>query len=592
MLRKAGVGLLLWLACSLLLAQNGSPSSSGAQDDPNAPELTTHEEATTFKVNVKLVLVRAVVRDAKGNAIGGLHKEDFELLDNGKPQTISQFEAETPKTMVAPPEAAPAEDSTVHRLGTVPARYIAYVFDDQHMELKDVETVREAARRHFQNLRPNDRAGLFTTSGKTVLDFTDDLAQLDAALQRMAPVTGSGSEAADCPDISYYEADLIVNKGDQEAVKVAKQQFLQCTQLNSARISKRQPTFGSGVNMAPDRVASMAQGVLARGDAESRQALQMLQGIVSRMSVLPGQRSVVLVSPGFLTPTLQYEFADLVDKALHAQVIVNSIDARGVYALNPGGDVKKRLTVVDPDQYETFMEDPAVLESQYATQAALEQSSVLAGVANDTGGQYFHGNDFNDEFKRAAEAPEYSYILAFAPQDLKSDGKFHELKVTLKNGGKVTIASRKGYFAPKSFASPAEQAKQEMREALFSQQQLHDLPVEMHTQFFKASEVDAKVTVLAHVDVQRLHFRKLNGRNNDVLTCDTALFNGNGNLVQGLEKTVTMKLKDETLEHKLGSGITLKTSFDLKPGTYLLRLVVRDSEGQLMSAETRPVEIP
>jgi hypothetical protein len=53
-----------------------------------------------------------------------------------------------------------------------------------------------------------------------------------------------------------------------------------------------------------------------------------------------------------------------------------------------------------------------------------------------------------------------------------------------------------------------------------------------------------------------------------------------------------MRWKDETLENKLGPGITLKTSFDVKPGSYLVRLVVRDKEGQLMSAENGAIEIP
>src|SRR5581483_10453296 len=202
------------------------------------------------------------------------------------------------------------------------------------------------------------------------------------------------------------------------------------------------------------------------------------------------------------------------------------------------------------------------------------------------------GNDFDNEFKRAAEAPEYSYLLAFAPKDLNADGSFHGIKVMVNGHEKVTVEARHGYYSPRKFADPAEQSKQEMREALFSQEQLHDLPVEMKTQFFKSSDLDAKVTVVAHVDVKRLPFRKSNGRNSDVLTCDTALFNSTGNLVQGLEKTVTMRLKDDTLEHRLGSGITLKTGFNVKPGSYLVRLVVRDEEGRLMSAETRPLEIP
>jgi hypothetical protein len=165
------------------------------------------------------------------------------------------------------------------------------------------------------------------------------------------------------------------------------------------------------------------------------------------------------------------------------------------------------------------------------------------------------------------------------------------LKVKLKNPQKLTLQARRGYYAPKTFASPDEQAKQEIEDAMFSQEELHNLPVKLRTQFFKASDQDAKLTVLAHVDVKQLHFRKVEGRNNNVLTCVSALFNRNGNFVQGMQKTVTMHLKDDTLAHKLESGITLKTSFDVKPGSYLVRLVVRDAEGQSMSAENGTVEI-
>jgi len=61
--------------------------------------------------------------------------------------------------------------------------------------------------------------------------------------------------------------------------------------------------------------------------------------------------------------------------------------------------------------------------------------------------------------------------------------------------------------------------------------------------------------------------------------------------VAGDKKIVEMRLKDETLERKLDRGVTLKTSFDVKPGSYLVRLVVRDTEGQL-SAENGAIEIP
>jgi hypothetical protein len=139
--------------------------------------------------------------------------------------------------------------------------------------------------------------------------------------------------------------------------------------------------------------------------------------------------------------------------------------------------------------------------------------------------------------------------------------------------------------------SSFEQAKQEIEDAIFSQELLHDLPLDLHTQYFKSSDDAAKLTILAHLDASHLHFKKADGRNNDELTVVSVLFNGNGNFLQGNQKVVTLHLMDETLQTKLGQGITMKTNFDVKPGSYLVRVVVRDSEGQL-SAQNGSVEIP
>jgi hypothetical protein len=306
---------------------------------------------------------------------------------------------------------------------------------------------------------------------------------------------------------------------------------------------------------------------------------------------MPGQRSIVLVSPGFIAPDLDHEYIDIVDHALHSQVVINALDARGLYVVIPYGDASHQLSVLPGDSV-IGASPPPISKTLMESAAASAQGELLSAIADGTGGIFFHNNnDFEDGFRRVSETPEYSYMLAFAPQNLKLDGSFHNLKITLKNQQKLTLQARRGYYAPKNFSDPNELAKQEIEDAMYSQEELHNLPVNLHTQFFKASDEDAKLIVLAHVDVKRLHFRKVEGRNDNVLTCVSALFNRNGNFVQGTQKTVTMHWKDETLEHQLASGITLKTSFDVKPGSYLVRLVVRDSEGQLMSAENGTVEI-
>ncbi len=83
----------------------------------------------------------------------------------------------------------------------------------------------------------------------------------------------------------------------------------------------------------------------------------------------------------------------------------------------------------------------------------------------------------------------------------------------------------------------------------------------------------------------------MDGRNRNDLTVVSALFDRNGNYIMGNRKVIEMRLRDETLA-RLSSGITVKTSFDAKPGSYFVRVVVRDTEAQMMAAENGAVEIP
>jgi len=572
--RSVLIAVIPFLGCfpfsSNLLAQSDSPAPSTQASQ----EITTRDEATTFKVNVNLVLVRVVVRDGKGQPVGNLRKEDFLLFDNRKPQVISQFSAEQAAAPAAhAPENTAANEATPNPVA-VPDSYVAYLFDDVHLAFGDLAQARIAADRHLATLRPTDRAAVFTTSGRTTLDFTDDRAKLHQALLdlRANPIT-SGATGG-CFNVSYYMADLIQNMHDPQALDVATQDALVCEFNNDTRL----------LSAAQQYANARASEVLQSGSHESHVTLTVINELIRRLSVVPGRRSLVLISPGFLTPQLEFEYQSAIDRAVRSQVVIGSLDARGLYVLPPGGDIAN-----DPPPSPISK----VMQQQYAMAEASANDEILATLAESTGGFFFHNNnDLNEGFRRVAATPEYSYVLGFSPANLKLDGGFHSLKVSLAKGEKYDIQARRGYFAPRHTLDPAQQAKQEIEDAVFSQEEMHSLPVDLHTQFFKSSDLDAKLTVLAHIDVRRLRLRKVDGRNQNQLTVVSAVFNGNGSLVQGVQKTVTMRLKDETLEKKMGSGITLRTSFDVKPGSYLVRLVVRDSEAQLLSAENDAVRIP
>jgi len=541
--------------------------------------MSSHEAAATFHVNVKLVLVRVVVRDAQGHAVGNLEKQDFQLFDDRKPQVITQFSVEKPGEQVAKARASsesnPSESAATNgKIPEIPERYIAYVFDDVHLKMGDLMQARQAAEKHLASLQPTDRAAILTTSGQGNLDFTDDRNSLKAALGRLVPRSLNGGEINPCPDVSYYMADLIANQRDPQALGVATQDALDCAFNSDTRL----------LSAAQQMAQATAQSELQIGDHESQLALSVLKDAVRRMALMPGQRSLVLVSPGFLTPRLEIEYTDLIDRALRSQVIISALDARGLYTIVPGGDISKRTKPNIMVQAQ---------QTLYQSASASAEADILAVLADATGGVFFHNNnDLVEGFRRVASTPEYYYELGFSPQNLKLDGRFHSLKVAVKNPEKLTVQARRGYYAPKHATDPEEEAKQEIEDAVFSQEELHDLPVQLHTQFFKASDDAAKLTVLAHVDVAQLRFRKADGRNNDNLTVVSALFNRNGDFVKGSEEVLKMRLKDDTLDRKLRSGITLKSSFDVKPGSYLVRLVVRDTEGRLMAAENGAVEIP
>jgi VWFA-related protein len=568
----------LWLFCAVLCAcaatlaaqekattPQANPGTSASASD-QTPELTAHESVARFKVTVRLVLVRVVARDAHKHVVRNLTKDDFLLYDNGKPQTITKFSIETPGAHPVPePErAALAIEKPVPKPSDIAERYIIYLFDDLHLNISDLIQARVAALQHLAALPAIDRAAIFTTSGMGNVDFTSDRAKFRDALMRLMP-RGRAIAGLSCPYVSYYMADLIVNRQDPQALAAATADAQACGASSGARL----------------QVLATASQMLALGDSDTRLAIDSLNAAVRRLSAMPGQRMVVLVSPGFLVPDNSYDVSEAIDRALRANVVISSLDARGLYVIDQG-----------PAAYNGAQSSAIIaLRTQLDSAAALANNLVLEQVADETGGTFFHNNnDLLEGLRQTTLAPECYYVLGFSPQKLKLDGRFHKLKVKVNRPG-VTLQARKGYFAPKHPADATQEAQQEIDEAVFSREEVHDLPVELHTQYFKSGDNDAKLAVLVHVRVKQLHFDKVDGRNRNNLTIVSALFDRDGKFVTGQEKVLQMRWKDETLANKLAAGITLKSSFDVKPGAYQVRLVVRDDQGQL-AAENDAVEIP
>ena len=561
--------------------QTQAPAEPGKSQTPSSSEnaeVSSRDTPPTFKVRVNLVLVRVVVRDSQGRVVPNLQKEDFQLFDNRKAQTISTFSVETPQSRVVPtttsadPNAPEDPTAANAAAASLPQRFVSVIFDDQHMIMADTLFVRSATAKFFEALAPSDRVAINTTSGQLTQEFTDDRALLRKSLLNVLPRSPTQG-THDCPDVSYYQADMIQNKNDQQSLAVATEDAVQC----AFQGDETQKTAAQGM------AQSEANVVLAREDTSTEYALRHMEDVMRRLSTMPGQRIIVFVSPGFITSTLFLEFSNLVDRATKANIVVNTIDARGLYTPDMGD-------IADP-----YVDAPQVagFKSMYRVSAQLAQEDVLAQLADGTGGTFFHNrNDVDEGLREAGAAPAMTYLLGFSPQNLKLDGSLHTLKVSFVHKTNYKIQARHGYFAPRHVVDPTEAAKEEIQEALFSQDEIRDLPVDLHTQFFKTDAFAAKLAVLTHVDIKGVHFRKAEGRNRDDLTVATAIFDENGNYVTGGEKIIEMKLLDTTYDRLTRVGLNLKSSFDVKPGSYLVRQVVRDSEGAQIAARNGAVVIP
>jgi VWFA-related protein len=579
---------------------------------PDAPEITSHEAPITFSSRVNLISVPVVVRDKEGRAVGNLQKEDFEVFDKGKAQVITKFSIEKSDQLVEIANGTPSatREKTTAPISAAPAlpeRYVAYLVDDVHLDSGDLLNTKQAMHRHLDaSLTPSDatgRAAIFTTSGVVLSDFTADRQKLHDAVNRLQPYTSGIDRRQDCPYVSHYVADLLVNQelyldghlfpdvqldqvigsgsspeltavyGEAKACVVCGEGVDQMTGLPRCEVE----------TLTKMRVA--ARQALDFGDHETSLGLGALRDIIRKLSIMPGNRNLVLVSPGFLlTRDHRPNEYDLFERAIRANVVINTIDMRGLFTIIPGGHASDK-------GYATAAGAAYLDRAEQA--AATQADDVLAELAYSTGGTFFHNdNDLKGGLNVIAARPEYVYVLGFSPQELKYDGAYHGLKVNVKNTAKLTIQARRGYWAPKHAVDSVEAVKEEIQDTVFSREEVQTIPLGVQTEFFESGDQKFDLTVTAQLDAKALRFNKEQDRNDDTLTVVTGLFDPNGNYVAGIEKVVDLHLRDKTLAAFENAGMSVKEDFTVAPGRYLIRVVVRDAGGKAITAHNAGVEIP
>ena len=544
----------------------------------NRPATKESGAGPTFRTDVRVVLVPVVVRDSAGRPVGNLKAEDFQLYDKGKIQTIGSFSVITrdsggerlngnSATAAIPGEAPPDSakpDSAAGKKNL--QRSVVYLFDDMNTRPTDFAALRQAALRHFDNGLPaSDTAAIYTFSGRTTLEFTSDGAKLEEAVTklRVRPVAGHG-DASPCPDVGYYLAQRIEIEKDERALEAVTRQTMDCMSLPH--------------HAAQNVAESEARRGILIGAQDTHVWIATLRSVIRLLGQRPGQRAIVLASSGFFaqTPDGIRGLADTLDLAARANVAISTLDARGVFIASPADASRSSA--------------PGSLEQQYYRERASADETVLADLAEGSGGSYFrHNNDLTAGFAQLAAPPEISYLIGFSPSSLKADGSFHTLKVRLSTRKGASIQARRGYFALNK-GRTQDAVGGEVDEAVFARDETTSIPLDVISQISRSGTASARLSVVTRVHVKSLRFQNVDGRNRDALIVVSAIFDEDGGYVEGSRSSVNLMLRNETLEHTDDPGVNVQSNFnDMKPGTYLVRIVVRENGGSALS--TRNVRV-
>lgn len=393
-------------------------------DEPAQQAHDSQDTPARIVVNVNRVLVPVVVRDKQGRAVGDLKKEDFQIYDGGKPQIISGFTVEKREVMESAPVSTP---NTSPQVTVLPKRITVYLFDDLHLSPEDLGYLKKIDANALDGaLVGSDMAAVVSTSGKVNSGLTRDRAKLHDAIMSLHPGSLYMGSAGDCPKVEYYEADLIVTKHDGTTFdKVLAQVFACDPALDRQR----------DLEVARGMVESATRRVLAVGEQDVQVTLAAIKEFVRRMAKLPGQHTLIFVSPGFVSiapEALRWE-SEIMDLAAQSNVTINALDARGLYT--GVTDIRERGT-------------GQIIESTHL--AAMKRGEdVMSELADGTGGTFFHNsNDLGAGFESLGLAPEVVYVLELSPGDVKPDGSYHHLKVEVDREG-MRLQARRGYSAPK-----------------------------------------------------------------------------------------------------------------------------------------------
>ncbi len=543
--------------------------SAFAQDKPKEKA-----EDETIKLATQLIEVRAVVTDKQGKVIEGLSKDDFELLENNKPQEVSFFNftriAGRGATPPVDPKTAPktAEEIT-GKSAAPPARSVLLFADTLHMAAGNLMSLKQSLRDFLdKRLTEQDLAALVTSYGSLGVgeQFTRDRRLLRYALSRLS--VGPSER------ISAYTPYLAgqVERQDPTALREAMRIVQQEERIDEPRILE-------------SITRNRAREIVNFNAYRSRQTLLTLRSVIDHLAKMPGQRLLVLFSDGFSmldssgSPDMN-ELQNVISRAVRSGVIIYSIDAAGL-----------RVPPMMSAEY------GVTLNSSYASAGESESQDGLNALAVDTGGKFFRNtNDLMGVAAQALSDNEALYTLAYYPNDESKPNNFRKLTVRVKGHPDYKIRTQKGY-TPAAFAKAKNAVEAKTPELKLASQMVEplaatELGVYATVSDFEISKDPNQATLQLTIDAKTLTYKPVNDRQQFEVKIVVMVFDANGKRVTGTAETLQGNLLPARKVAAERTGFNMVKRLELKPGFYQVRVGLLEPATQRIGTAHAIVQVP
>ncbi len=565
--------LMFSLLANILFAQTQNPPAKPPEQKPAQSPPTKPDEQqdgpqdpdSVVRINTQLVQIDAVVTDHKGVHVEDLTGDDFELLVDGKKQSLSYIkmmklaaakkpEAETPKGSNA--AASPVGMPTKELAPKDVRRTIAFVVDDLGLSFESTYFAREAIKKFVsEQMEEGDLVGIIRTGrGLGMLQqFTNDKRILGTAVDRLSWNPFSRNMM---PNFSGNDP----NDFRSEDAKAA-----------DARAEARAEDF---------RETVFSVGTLGS-----------LNFVIRGLGELPGRKMVILISDGFRlfgrernNDQVLQNLRRLTDLANRSSVVVYSIDAKGLQTLMPDASTSR---VPHPKDFSRVAREN------------FDSQEGLTYIARETGGLAFlNGNDINQGIRKSLEDTNSYYLLGFDPEDEKFDRKYHTIKLKVTRPG-LHVRTRAGFLGiadrerrkelPTVAVDSPQAREQAIVGALYSPFGARDLGIQMSSFFFNSKKTGSFIRSLYQIDMSEMNFKDdpvRPGVKTVKLELASFTFNEAGAILEQHGRVFTLEVEPEQYQMVMTKGMFYADDFIIKkPGAYQLRCIIRDpSTGKLGSA--------